>query len=52
MTEEQADMIISLLEQVRDGVENVSAAMIMWSDSGDVVKAIEGLKKEVKKISR
>lgn len=47
MTEEQADKIIDLLEQIKSETENVSSAIMLWSDSGDVVNAINDLRSDL-----
>lgn len=47
MTEEQADRIIELLEGIKTETENVSASIMTWADSGDVVRAINELRTDL-----
>ena len=47
MTEEQANRMIELLEEISSKLDDVHSA-VMYADSGDVVTAINQLKSAVK----
>ncbi len=51
MTEDQADKIIDLLDDISRKLDDVYSAL-QYADNSDVVSAIDALKREVKKINR
>jgi hypothetical protein len=47
MTEDQANRVIELLEQMNQKLDDVNASIMMWSDVSNVVDAINALRADL-----